>query len=254
MSGSRRCFIELKSELPHATSSISLIFDLKTGVETFPKSTENFIKLCSGQNDLQLSYKKSPVTRVISPEFLLQLGKIERRTKDKESANFLKNVVDEDEYLDNIKKGEQIDRAGLLCLAEEIPAEKNENASNNDGSETPPDSKSEFFITLASGLSKYSEMKDKYMVIGHLHSGNMEKLLDWLDEIPVDDDDRPLEPVYISRCGELILLSNNEDNSSVDSSAVDNNTDKKTKRDSNEVGALDLLFSRKKKKIMKSLK
>ncbi|GMF62586.1 unnamed protein product [[Candida] boidinii] len=82
----------------------------------------------------------------------------------------------------------------------------------------------------------------------------MEILLDWLDEIPVDDDDRPLEPVYISRCGELILLSNNEDSSSVGTSSVNKNNDKETKRDSNEVGALDLLFSRKKKKIMKSLK
>lgn len=253
MTVSKRCFIELKSELPHATSSISLVFDLETGVETFPKSTENFIKLCSGQNDLQLSYKKSQVTRVISPEFILQLGKIDRRTKDKESANFLKSIVDKDEYVNNIKKSEQIDRAGLLCLAELIPADKSERDSNS-SSETPPESRSEFFITLASDLSKYPEMKDKYMVIGNLYSGNMEILLDWLDEIPVDDDDRPLEPVYISRCGELILLPSNEDSSSAGTSSVNKNNDKETKRDSNEVGALDLLFSRKKKKIMKSLK
>lgn len=83
----------------------------------------------------------------------------------------------EDENLD----WRDLDTPGLVCMA-------------NRGKDT---NSSQFFITL----DACPHLNGKHTVFGHLVAG--QEVLDKMAKVAVDDDDKPLSPVLVERCGEL---------------------------------------------------
>lgn len=75
----------------------------------------------------------------------------------------------------------EMDAAGLVCSA-------------NRGKDT---NGSQFFLTL----EPCPHLNGKHTIFGHLVSG--EDVLSRISKVAVDKNDRPVEPVLISRCGEL---------------------------------------------------
>ncbi|KAK4630301.1 Peptidyl-prolyl cis-trans isomerase H [Fulvia fulva] len=138
-----------------------------------PKTCENFRQLCTGEHD-GLSYARVPFHRVID-EFMVQGGDIEKGdgtgTKSVYGGEF------EDENLD----WREMDAAGLVCSA-------------NRGKDT---NGSQFFLTL----EPCPHLNGKHTIFGRLVSG--EDTLARVAKVPVDKNDRPVEPVLVSKCGEL---------------------------------------------------
>ncbi|GMG34702.1 unnamed protein product [Ambrosiozyma monospora] len=140
-----------------------------------------------------MSYKKSSVTRVISPEYIIQLGMITKRSKksiDHCLTSFKDNsLVDSHEYNANINT-QKFNQKGLLCLvdnpvspigsvekdktdaanagngltpgASAISSSRSDSNANDDGEIF---SKFEFFITLTD--KPYVELSS-YLIIGEL--------------------------------------------------------------------------------------
>lgn len=182
----KRCFFTLEED---GSEPITLVF--KLFCRSLPKTTGNFIKLCTGKyggDELHCSYKNTLVTRIIAPEYIVQLGRIDRRSK--KTIHRLGGVVDEQEYTE---KGETIrdkvkfKHGGYLCAIA--------------GKSSP----FEFFITLTD-LRKYrsKELLD-YLAIGELEAPSLDILNDWLQKREVDRYDEPVEECRIVRSGELVF-------------------------------------------------
>ncbi|EME38435.1 hypothetical protein DOTSEDRAFT_75836 [Dothistroma septosporum NZE10] len=138
-----------------------------------PKTCENFRQLCTGEHD-GLSYAQVPFHRVID-EFMVQGGDI-----DKGDGTGTKSIYGgefEDEDLD----WREMDAAGLVCSANR--------GKNTNGSQ--------FFLTLEA----CPHLNEKHTIFGRLVSG--EDTLSRIAKVSVDKDDRPVEPVLVSKCGEL---------------------------------------------------
>ncbi|GME98191.1 unnamed protein product [Ambrosiozyma monospora] len=68
-----------------------------------------------------ISYKKSSVTRVISPEYIIQLGKVTKRSRKSIKSCLTRfkgnSLVDSHEYYANITT-QKFNQKGLLCLVD----------------------------------------------------------------------------------------------------------------------------------------
>ncbi|KAK6428801.1 hypothetical protein LTR95_015053 [Oleoguttula sp. CCFEE 5521] len=129
-----------------------------------PKTCENFRQLCTGEHD-GLSYAKTPFHRVID-EFMIQGGDIVHG-----DGTGVKSIYGED-FDDENLGWRDLDAAGLVCSA-------------NRGRDT---NGCQYALVLSE-------------VFGRLVGG--ENVLQKIAKVEVDGQDRPVEPVLVSRCGEL---------------------------------------------------
>jgi peptidyl-prolyl isomerase G (cyclophilin G) len=114
------------------------------------------------------------VHRIIE-EFMVQGGDIERGDGTGVASIY------GGEYEDESLGWRDIDEPGLLCSA-------------NRG---PDSNGSQFFITI----DNCTHLKSKHTVFGRMISG--QETLEKITNVAVDTNDKPLQPVLISRCGEL---------------------------------------------------
>ncbi|QPG73925.1 hypothetical protein FOA43_001240 [Brettanomyces nanus] len=177
--------------------SITVVF--KLFCKSLPNTTGHFLELCRGEyggSKLRGSYKKAAVTRVVAPEYIVQMGKLVKRSE--ETVNKLESLVDADEYSQTepkIRDKLRFKRGGLLCLV----------AQPSDQNRKPVDLS--FFVTL-DDLQKYKDRELKgYLIIGELEKPELSKLIHWLQKLHVDENDQPIEPCWIAGCGELVPKS-----------------------------------------------
>lgn len=81
----------------------------------------------------------------------------------------------------------------------------------------------QFFITL----EPCSHLKGKHTIFGHVVSG--QEILDKIAKVAVDDNDRPLRPVLVSRCGELVQKKK-QNRITTEDSAASNSRDRGRRR------------------------
>ncbi|KAI9877449.1 MAG: hypothetical protein M1830_003871 [Pleopsidium flavum] len=148
-------------------------------VDKTPKTCENFRAITTAaytppSASQPLTYKLSPFHRIID-EFMIQGGDITKG--DGTGGASVYGAEFEDENIG----WREIDKEGLVCMV-------------NRGKGT---NSSQFFITLAS----CEHLNAKHTVFGHVVQG--QQVLQRLAKVRVDKNDRPLEDVLISHCGEL---------------------------------------------------
>ncbi|VEU20305.1 DEKNAAC101094, partial [Brettanomyces naardenensis] len=207
----RRCFISLRSD--ELEEPITLVFKLFS--RTLPVAVAHFLELCRGEFD-KCSYKLSEVTRVVAPEYIVQMGKIVKRSES--TLSRIGDMIDSGEYdkmAVKVREKLKFKKGGLLCLV--------------DGE----NSRFEFFVTL-DDLRKYKDKElSGYLIIGELENPEIARVNEWLEKLQVDDDDRPVSRCWIDRCGELVAKKSPEEADK--SSAVPTTTTTTTT-------AYDLLF------------
>ena len=136
-----------------------------------PKTVNNFRSLCTGEKNI--TYKGSKFFRVIKNVFI-QGGDFEKNDGTGGYSIYGEKFEDESFYYSH-------SREGLLSMINE--------GKNTNGSQ--------FFITLRD-LTWYDE---KHVVFGQVISG-MEHIKE-IQEVKVDDDDKPEEEIIIENCGEI---------------------------------------------------
>ena len=136
-----------------------------------PKTVNNFRSLCTGEKNI--TYKGSKFFRVIKNVFI-QGGDFEKNDGTGGYSIYGGKFEDESFYYSH-------SREGLLSMINE--------GKNTNGSQ--------FFITLRD-LTWYDE---KHVVFGQVISG-MEHIKE-IQEVKVDDDDKPEEEIIIENCGEI---------------------------------------------------
>ncbi|KAF2774138.1 hypothetical protein EJ03DRAFT_284218 [Teratosphaeria nubilosa] len=163
-----RCLLEVShAQEPLGRLTVELFAD-KT-----PKTCENFRQLCTGEYR-GLTYAQVPFHRVID-EFMVQGGDIANADGTGTASIY------DGEFGDENLNWRDMDAAGLVCSANR--------GKNTNGSQ--------FFITL----EPCEHLNGKHTIFGRLVSG--EDVLRKIAAVDVDKHDRPIEPVLISRCGEL---------------------------------------------------
>lgn len=158
------CFIEISAGFAAIPGKI--IFELFD--KQVPKAVENFRALCTGEFGPQ--YQDCLFHRVIET-FTIQGGD----TDGDGGSNIYKE--------DNPFQGEDlywrdIDEEYLVCMADAVP-------------------RSQFFITLRPS----PHLNGKHCCIGKVIRG--QQILQDVSRVKVDDHDKPIEPIKITRCGEL---------------------------------------------------
>ncbi len=137
------------------------------------ESIKNFHKLMTPNNGS--SYRSSKLSRIVSPEFIIQGGAIDGFNGDL----LVKNEVTPETTV--------LDQRGLVAIATEV--------ENNEPS-------SEFFITLVD-LSEFKALQGRFLVIGKIVNG-LDQLIELTKDVAVDGNDRPIQDIYITRTGELV--------------------------------------------------
>lgn len=154
----------------------------------------SFRALCTGErandNGERLCYVGTKFDRVIAPEYIIQGGLINNsNTEDEPSDSIGQSVFGQPFELENTV---EINEEGLVCFA-------HSSSNNLNGSQ--------FFVTLKDDLKIHEFFPST--VVGRVVRGL--EILKSLDNVKVDEDDRPLpgEEVTIVRCGELELKRRN---------------------------------------------
>lgn len=160
-------------EISHSTTPIGRLVIELFGDKT-PRACENFRQLCTGENGEGLSYARVPFHRVID-EFMVQGGDVE-----KQDGTGTKSIYGR-EFEDEELNWRDMDAKGLVACA-------NRGRDSNG---------SQFFITLEA----CPHLNGKHTIFGRVVSG-MDSL-ETIAKVSVDKNDRPIEPVLVSRCGEL---------------------------------------------------
>lgn len=189
--------------------------------KSLPNTTEKIAQLFK-VNDLNLSYRKTLVTRVIAPEYLVQFGLPVRRLKKE------LNLVDFKEFknLDITYEQKLTGRSGLVCVAEK------------------PGIPSMELCILFVPWGKYEELEG-YVVVGECKEWS--QLRDWLEKVDVAKKGESWETptgdgVWINRCGIL------EEPQMMKGKITKGKTTEELKRSSEgKVKAVDLLFKKRKK-------
>ncbi|KAN0032062.1 hypothetical protein ACTFIV_005935 [Dictyostelium citrinum] len=171
-----------------------IVFELFNDVA--PKTTENFRVLCLGTQyskitQTRLHYKGTPFHRIIK-NFMVQCGDFQNKNGTGGESIYGKRFDDENF---KIKHSEPY----LLSMANAGP--------NTNGSQ--------FFITTAPA----PHLDGKHCVFGKVVSG--QNVVDILNSLLTDQNDKPYADVKIVHCGELVLKSstqNKKDNSDSDDS------------------------------------
>lgn len=139
-----------------------------------PKTAHNFLQLCIAKK-----YKKSIVHRVI-PNFMIQMGDYERGDGTG-GASFYGEKFEDENF--KLKHGKY-----KLSMANAGP--------NTNGSQ--------FFICCSS----CDHLNGKHVVFGEVKEGR--DIIDRIENVKTHSD-RPIVPVVISKCGQMVLKKQNED-------------------------------------------
>jgi cyclophilin family peptidyl-prolyl cis-trans isomerase len=212
-------------EFINIDSNDSITVTFKLFSNSLPKTTSKIAKIFYTENNKDISYKKSKVTRIIAPEFLVQFGQPVRR-----SMKSIKNLIDLQEF-ENV--GEKFysklnGRCGLLCIAEKPDLLKTEYSI-------------ELFILFVP-WGKYHELNG-YVVIGECKE--WVNLKNWMSNVKVKQNEIgsweiPIKDcVWINRCGRIQVKE-------LDKNENEKNENNENKRKSNKIKAIDLLFKTKK--------
>ncbi|KAM7541270.1 hypothetical protein Aperf_G00000043718 [Anoplocephala perfoliata] len=172
-----RCYLDVKIGDSGPERIVLELFD-----EKCPKACDNFKKLCEGgcgigmKTGKQLHYKGSSFHRIIKG-FIIQGGDFSNGDGTGGESIYGGTFADEDMSLLH-------DRPFLLSMANRGP--------NTNGSQ--------FFITTAPA----PHLNGKHMVFGHVLSG--QEVVAKIEAVPVSDTRvyKPIKPVIIANCGELI--------------------------------------------------
>lgn len=163
------CFLELSAGLVPIPGKIIIeLFDAQV-----PLVAENFRALCTGEKGGDLHYQGTQFHRVIET-YIIQGGDTSR------TGTGGSHIFGEDKtpFADQDLTWRNVDDEMLVCMAEAQP-------------------RSQFFVTLRPS----PHLDGSICCVGKVIRG--QQILQQLSEVEVDDDDRPLETITISRCGEL---------------------------------------------------
>ncbi|KZW02914.1 hypothetical protein EXIGLDRAFT_713819 [Exidia glandulosa HHB12029] len=155
-----------------------VVFELFNDV--VPKTAENFRALATGEKGLSqvsqvpLYYKDSIIHRSIKG-FMIQGGDFTKRNGGGGESIYGMPFPDED-------LSQPLDSEGLLVMANKGP--------NTNGSQ--------FFVTLRA----CPHLDGKHVVFGRVLKGY--EVIEAIADVPTDEKDRPLQPVVIVNCGELV--------------------------------------------------
>ncbi|KAL7062274.1 hypothetical protein AAHC03_01853 [Spirometra sp. Aus1] len=172
-----RCFLDVKIGDTSAGRIVVELFD-----DACPKASDNFKKLCQGVcgNGLKtgkpLHYQGCPFHRIIKG-FMIQGGDFSKGDGTGGESIYGGTFADENLTTPH-------DRPFLLSMANRGP--------NTNGSQ--------FFITTAPA----SHLNGKHVVFGHVLSG--QEVVAKIEAVPIADTKnyRPIKPVIIENCGELV--------------------------------------------------
>ncbi len=154
---------------------------IKLFQDIVPGTCENFRQLCTGEyekrslNNFQMSYRNTPFHRVIK-DFMIQGGDITNGDGTGGFSIYGENFPDENFKLSHNEKG-------LLSMA-------------NSG---PGTNGSQFFITSKA----CPHLDGKHVVFGKVISGL--ELIDIIENVEIDENNRPLKNITISDCGMQLL-------------------------------------------------
>lgn len=214
-------FVNLQREKEDQLRSILITIKLFTN--TLPITTSRvsqYFYRDDGNND-GITYRKTIVTRIIAPEFIVQFGKPVRRNSNKDENGIL---VDFEEVQNaGVEYNEKLrGRRGLVCIASKDHNEKS----------------IELFITFVP-WGEYSEL-DGYVVVGECKEWN--NLRKWMSNVQVESNlwETPSgDGVWINRCGRLMENNNtNTNNKSKNTGKI------KSRKSTKSVKAVDLIFKK----------
>ena len=166
--GLTRCFFDVSIGGEKAGTITFELFD-----DTVPKTANNFLSLCLGDNDKKLTYKGCAFHRIIKG-FMCQGGDM-TKGDGTGGESVYGGKFDDEAFVDNH------DAPGLLSMAN---AGKNTNGS-------------QFFITTV----KTPHLDGKHVVFGRVVGGM--DVVAKLEDVAVDDASKPKKPCVIDDCGEL---------------------------------------------------
>eukprot|EP01133_Synstelium_polycarpum_P000215 gene215-263_t len=159
-----------------------VVFELFT--DTVPKTADNFRALCTGEKgvsektQLKLHYKGTPFHRIIK-NFMCQGGDFQNKNGTGGESIYGRRFEDENFKMKHTEPY-------LLSMANAGP--------NTNGSQ--------FFITT----NVTPHLDGKHVVFGRVIDG--QQIVDILNTVLVDQNDKPFADVKIAHCGELILKKN----------------------------------------------
>ncbi len=168
MEDDKRVFFAVKIDGKTVNVVIQLLIE-----RAAKESIKNFHKLLTSNNGS--SYRSTKLSRIVSPEFIIQGGAIDGFNGEL----LVKNEVTPETTL--------LDQRGLVAIATEV--ENHETSS-------------EFFITLED-LSEFKALQGRFLVIGKIVNG-LDQLIELTKDVAVDENDRPIHDIYITRTGELV--------------------------------------------------
>lgn len=169
------CSLCLKMSVLLELSSGTFVADLFT--EECPKACLNFLKLC------KLKYYNNNLIFSVEKDFIIQTGDPTGTGSGGRSvfgvlaSNSDKNKKDQGFFEDEIKPGLELNKKGLLCMA-------------NTG---PNTNTSQFFVTLRGHDLEY--LNGKHTIFGEVVEGM--EILEELGDIFVDESKRPYQDVRI---------------------------------------------------------
>lgn len=198
----RRCFFDISIDGREAGRVVFELFD-----DVAPKTTENFVKLCTGsaglgkQSGMQLHYKGSTFHRVIK-DFMIQGGDF-TTGKGTGGESIYGGLFEDEPFV--LKH----DQPFLLSMANKGP--------NTNGSQ--------FFITTKAA----PHLNNKHVVFGKVISGS--EVVTEVEHLKVNARSCPVADVIITNCGELVRKRKRNVSSS-DSESSDSEDEKVHKKKS----------------------
>mmetsp|Transcript_24088 Transcript_24088/g.72286 ORF Transcript_24088/g.72286 Transcript_24088/m.72286 type:complete len:588 (+) Transcript_24088:38-1801(+) len=145
--------------------------------DTVPKTVNNFLAICEGDNDKKLTYEGCAFHRVIKG-FMIQGGDMTKGDGTGGESIF-GGKFDDENFID------RHDEAGLLSMAN---AGKNTNGS-------------QFFITTV----PTPHLDGKHVVFGRVLEGM--DVVRLIEDAKCAPDNKPLDPCVIAKCGEVRLAT-----------------------------------------------
>lgn len=211
----------------------SILVTIKLYSNSLPKLSKKVSNLFFNESKNDITLRKTLVTRIIAPEYLIQFGKSVRRKKPNIMNSFfeLSNDFNEinEKFTKNIKG-----RSGLICLANKL----------NDKFDSIE------LCILFVPWGEYQELEG-YVVIGECKE--WKDLRDWMSKIHVKESINQLnsfeiptgDGVWVNRCGRLL---ENEDNIKSKSKRLNNEGNAKHSKNDSKTKAIDLMFKKRRRK------
>eukprot|EP01084_Bolivina_argentea_P217707 369574_1 len=176
-----RCYIDFKQGNERLGRIIIELF-----ADIVPRTAHNFISLCKGESSVMINnrktrlyYKNSIVHRVIKG-FMLQMGDFTRGDGTGGISIYGKHFDDENFKIKHNKYYLSMANAG------------------------PQTNGSQFFICTAN----CDHLNKKHVVFGKVVDGT--DIVDALESVETNSKDKPLVPIIVSKCGQLMLVKKSE--------------------------------------------